>query len=220
MKIVILGATGTTGGHAVDEALAAGHEVVAFVRNPAGVAQRERLTVVSGSVEDEAAMSAAFAGADAVISCLGLRTTFGNLFGTPDFQQRMLPKVIAAINAAGVKRFVLMSSLGVGETAAKQAFISRFLFSGIIAKRLFDDKALAERALSGCQANWTAVYPVGLKKGAVDPAWSLLPLAKVRKVPGIPMLTFATVAKVLVALAPDQNQAGKKLLLTTAGGWR
>ena len=38
MKIVVLGATGTTGRLVVDEALAAGHEVVAFVRRPEAVA--------------------------------------------------------------------------------------------------------------------------------------------------------------------------------------
>jgi uncharacterized protein YbjT (DUF2867 family) len=204
----------------MDEALAAGHEVVAFVRNPAAVVPRAGVTVIGGSIEDEVAMRAAFEGADAVISCLGARMTPGMMFSGTDFQQQTLPKIIAAINAAGVKRFVLMSSLGVGATAAKQSFIPRFLFSGIIAKKLFDDKDVAERALPGCAANWTTVYPVGLKAGPVDAGWDLVPLGKVRSVPGIPMLAFATVAKVLVALAPDQAQGGEKLLLTTTGGWR
>lgn len=61
---------------------------------------------------------------------------------------------------------------------------------------------------------------VGLKKGPVDRAWDLVSLGKVRKVPGIPTLSFPTVAKALVGLAPDQSQDGQKLLLTPSGGWR
>ncbi|MDH7804541.1 MULTISPECIES: NAD(P)-dependent oxidoreductase [unclassified Rhizobium] len=220
MKIAILGATGTTGGLVLDEALAAGHNVIAFVRNPAAVAPRAGLTVVTGSVEDEVAMRAAFKEADAVVSCLGARMTIGGMFSGTNFQRLVLPKIIAAINEAGVKRFVLMSSFGVGETATKASLIPRILFYTVIAKKLFDDKAIAEQALSRCTANWTTIYPVGLKKGPVDPSWDLVSLDKVRNVPGIPTLSFASVAKVLVSLAPDQTQSGQKLLLTTSGGWR
>ncbi|WP_082369200.1 NAD(P)H-binding protein [Arthrobacter sp. ERGS1:01] len=50
MKLFVLGATGTTGGLFVDDALAAGHEVVAYVRNPGKLAARDRLTVVAGNM--------------------------------------------------------------------------------------------------------------------------------------------------------------------------
>lgn len=36
MKLTIFGATGRTGMRVVEQALVAGHDVVAFVRNPAG----------------------------------------------------------------------------------------------------------------------------------------------------------------------------------------
>lgn len=217
MKIVILGATGTTGQFAVDEALAAGHEVVAYVRN--APAARERVTVVTGSVEDRAAMATAFSGADAVISCLGARVTPSVLLNGTDFQRRALPTIVDALNDASVKRFVLMSSFGVGETATRASFIPRVFFYSGIAKRLFDDKAVAERALQRCGANWSAVYPVGLKSGRADDAYELVPLDSVKEVPAIPMLSFATVARVLVKLAADDRGA-QRLLLTTRGGWR
>ena len=56
----------------MEKALAAGHEVIAFVRNPAKLAVRERLTVVSGDVRDADALTEAMRGTDAVISALGL----------------------------------------------------------------------------------------------------------------------------------------------------
>ena len=107
MKIVVLGATATTGAPVVDEALAAGHEVVALVRRPEAVAARDGLTVTCGLVEDVAAMRAAFAGADAVISCLGARMTPRIMFQGTDFQRRTLPLILSALEQANVKRFVL-----------------------------------------------------------------------------------------------------------------
>jgi putative NADH-flavin reductase len=220
LKIVILGATGTTGAYAVEEALAAGHEVVAYVRNPASILPREGLRIIAGSVEDEAAMRVAFSSADAVVSFLGARVSAGVLFKGTDFQRRMLPKVIAAIDGARVRRFVLMSSFGVGDTARLGSLVPRLFFHRLIAGRLFDDKAVAERALASCKANWTAVYPVTLHSGPIDPAYDLVPLDDVRKVPGIPRLTFATVAKALVNLVPEMDFPRARLLLAPRKGWR
>jgi uncharacterized protein YbjT (DUF2867 family) len=220
VRIVILGATGATGRLAVDEALAAGHEVVAYVRNPNAVPARAGLRVVAGSVEDDASMRSAFAGADAVISCLGARITAGTLLKGTDFQRRTLPAIIAAIDAASVPRFVLMSSFGIGTTRLLGSALPRILYHRIIAGRLFDDKWIAERALPGCRANWTAVYPVTLQAGAPDVGWDLAPLDTVEKVEGIPVLSFATVAKVLVGLAPDRSRERQRLLLAPKGSWR
>lgn len=220
MKLVILGATGTTGALAVKEALAAGHEVLAYVRNPARLAPSPGLTIVTGSVEDAAAMTAAFKGADAVLWCLGARWAPVMLFRRVDFQQRTLPRVIEAINDAGVKRFVLMSSLGVGDTASRQSPMLRLLLTGIVARNLFRDKQIAKRALDDCRARWTAVYPVVLKDGPAEPDWDLIPIDRVKKVPGNPTLTFATVARALVALTLEQGEAGGKLLLAPKGQWQ
>lgn len=105
----------------------------------------------------------------------------------------MLPRVVDVINAAGVARFVLMPSLGVGETRARGSFLPRVVF-GAIANNLFTDKAIAERSLVDLDADWIAVYRAGLKKGHVAASWNLVSLDRVRSVPGIPMLSFATVA--------------------------
>lgn len=220
LKIAILGATGKTGAYAIEQALAAGHEIIAYVRNPASVSPRPGLRVIGGSVEDESAMRDAFAGVDAVISCLGARITAGILFQGTDFQRRMLPKVIAAINEAKVPRFVLMSSFGVGDTARLGSPIPRYFFHRLIAGRLFDDKAVAERALADCTTDWTAVYPVTLHDGPIDALYDLVPLDQVRKVPGIPRLAFTTVARVLVDLATQGDGGHNRLLLTTRNGWR
>ncbi len=53
MKVIVFGATGPTGRRAVDEALAKGHEVTGFVRDPSKlVKNHDRLRVVQGDALD------------------------------------------------------------------------------------------------------------------------------------------------------------------------
>ncbi len=71
MKLAIFGATGGAGKQLVEQALAAGNQVVAFVRNPSKLDTRhERLTIMQGELADQAAIERAVSGADAVISRL------------------------------------------------------------------------------------------------------------------------------------------------------
>lgn len=220
MKIVVLGATGTTGQLVVREALARGHEVIAFVRQVQALDMQQNLTIVSGSVEDEQAMRNCFSGTDAVISCLGERPSLRVFCRGSDFQRKTLPKIVSAINAVGVNRFVLMSSFGSGETASKAGLFLRLFLYSFIAKKLFDDKALAEESLLQCQMNWTAVYPVTLTERPALSSTDLVSLDSVKQVPGIPLLPFANVAQCLVDLVADKHRHGQKLLLTTPGGWQ
>lgn len=72
MRLFVLGATGGTGTAFVAQALAADHEVTAFVRSPDKMAQNDtRLTVKAGDPRREDALVAALPGHDAVISTLG-----------------------------------------------------------------------------------------------------------------------------------------------------
>ena len=74
MKIVIFGATGGTGKQIIEQALAAGHHVTAFARNPSKIGLRhKRLTVVQGELADAPAVARAVDGADSVLSALGPR---------------------------------------------------------------------------------------------------------------------------------------------------
>jgi putative NADH-flavin reductase len=79
MKLFVIGATGRTGQEVVQQALARGHQVTAFVRSPEGVGVRnERLTVIKGDATDEEQLFNAMQNHDAVISTLGPRARFSN----------------------------------------------------------------------------------------------------------------------------------------------
>lgn len=218
-NIVILGATGTTGRLLIQQALHKNYHVTAYVRNANALNDISGIEVIQGSLEDQTAMQKCFAQADAVVSCLGTRPSFKTLFFANDFQQRSLPKIITAINEAKVKRFILMSSFGIGETKHKASLFLKLVLHSFLAKNLFNDKAIAEQALSDCQVNWTAVYPVMLVDKPATNSSELIELSQVSKVPGIPRLPFADVAKVLADLIEEESCPRQKLLLTTQGGW-
>ena len=73
MNLLILGATGGTGRALVEQALAQGHAVTAFARNPSKVrVQHPNLRVVKGNILDPASLEAAIHDQDAVLSALGV----------------------------------------------------------------------------------------------------------------------------------------------------
>lgn len=60
MKLTVFGGTGRTGQLVVEQALAAGHEVIVLARNPEKVAiQHPALEIVQGDVQDAAAVERA-----------------------------------------------------------------------------------------------------------------------------------------------------------------
>ncbi|AXG81733.1 NAD(P)-dependent oxidoreductase [Streptomyces paludis] len=216
MKIVVLGATGNIGSHVVKEALSRGHEVVAYVRDPGAMAPRAGLTVVPGSLDDRPAMAKAFAGADAVISAIGVALRAKK---PVDLMRRTLPLITAAAEDAGVERFVLVSAFGVGDTAAKASPLGRLVYRTVVAA-IFKDKELSEESLPATGLNWTVVHPVNLKESADAPAAAVRRLDRVTRVPGLPTLPFASVARALVEIAADRDLSGQRLLITTEKGWK
>jgi putative NADH-flavin reductase len=106
MKLTIFGATGGTGKQLIEQALASGHQVVAFVRDPSRLTTRhDHLTILQGELVDQAAIEHAVLGADAVISALGPRR------GAKDKSiTRGTENILAAMNKHGVRRIVVTST--------------------------------------------------------------------------------------------------------------
>lgn len=68
-RITVFGATGGTGKQLVEQALAAGYEVVAYARAPSKLdISHEHLTVVRGELSDQALVENAVRGAGAVLA--------------------------------------------------------------------------------------------------------------------------------------------------------
>ena len=71
MKLLIFGATGGTGRLLVEQAIAQGHQVTAFVRNPSKLKfKHPALKIFAGNVMDASAVQLAVAGHNVVLSAL------------------------------------------------------------------------------------------------------------------------------------------------------
>lgn len=122
MKVAIFGASGQTGRQLVEQALAHGHEVTAFVRDPARLPVRhERLRVVQGDVQDAGKVEEAVAGQDAVLSALGP--------AKPAFNSMTLGArhILAAMKRHGVRRLVTLTGAGVPDPHDRPKLIDRFI---------------------------------------------------------------------------------------------
>ena len=107
MRIAVFGATGDTGIRLVEQALAAGDYVVAYVRNPSKLnISHEHLKVIQGELTDEPLIESAVSGADAVISAQGPRGDSKNKPITSGMHS-----IIAAMKKQGIRRLIITSTL-------------------------------------------------------------------------------------------------------------
>ncbi|HEY0186269.1 MAG TPA: NAD(P)-binding oxidoreductase [Cellulomonas sp.] len=213
MKIVVLGATGHVGSRFLTEAVADGHEVVAFVRRPEAVPPHAGVRVVPGEAADTAALTAAATGADALLVSITGSTKDAT------FMQRTLPPVIRAAQQAGVRRVVLVSAFGAGGTAEKAAWFMRLAYHTVLGT-FFADKDAADTVLAGTDLDWTIVYPVNLKDATAPASATVVDLDEVGAVPGVPTLPFDAAARALLQVVTDPGMIGRRVLVTTPTGWR
>ena len=169
MRIVVFGGTGATGRHVVDQSLLAGHDVTAVVRRPDQVAPRPRLVVRAGDVLDAASLHESCSGADAVVSCVGPRSTFGGQLGSGlrpgTVMSAGTAHMVAAAEAAGVRRFVFQSGIGLSdgvELSRANRWVLRALWRPLFAAAI-RDKAEGERVLRASALEWVIVRPVPLR---------------------------------------------------------
>jgi uncharacterized protein YbjT (DUF2867 family) len=214
MRVVVLGATGGTGRLLVEQAIDRGHEVVAYVRRPDALPPRPGLDVVGGQLTDEPALTAAMTGADAVLCAIG-PTGVKDLLGT-DLMRRSLPVVAAAMTAAGVRRLVLLSAYGVGDTARSASFMARLTFRTAV-RALYRDKREAEERLAAAGLDVTTVHPTMLTNGETGEAPVVRDATTVAHVSGMPKVSRAALATAMLDAAEDPATVGRRLIVTRPG---
>lgn len=160
MKVLVIGATGQTGRHAVTLLLARGDDVTAFARNPSAVTERsDRLRVVQGDARDPESIDRAMRGQDAVLVAFGPRSLKKN-----DVQEVLMRHLIGAMTKAGVKRVVNLSAWGSGGAAVPPTnLIARYLFLPVVLRHLLADKRRGEAYLFDSALNYVNVCPAFLK---------------------------------------------------------
>jgi hypothetical protein len=111
MKIALIGATGRAGSEILKELIRRGHEVTAIVRNPEKIQAQVNVTPKKGDVLDKDGLAALLKGHDAVVSSV-------------HFLPSDLHKLIDAVKASGVKRYLVVGGAGSLEVAPGVTLVS------------------------------------------------------------------------------------------------
>ena len=158
MKLLIFGATGGTGRWLVEQGLAEGHQITAFVRNPASIGtESAHLAVVKGELSDREKMAEAMRDKDAVISVLGNKTSSALRHRNTVISEG-LKNIIAAMKESGVSRILFVTSFGV----SANIFLPEKLFIRTFLRNKFADIPLQEKLLRESGLRWTIVRPARL----------------------------------------------------------
>ncbi|WP_282689361.1 MULTISPECIES: NAD(P)H-binding protein [unclassified Streptomyces] len=164
MRITVFGASGGVGQEIVGQALAAGHEVTAVVRDPDRLPGPLEGAGPHGVVrlDDEAAVRAAVAGRDAVLSGLGSRGRKAN-----GVAERLTGRIVSAMEAEGARRLLVVSAVPVGPEPADDPLVDRLMRRaiGAVLAELYADLARMEAVLADSATDWTAVRPPRLTNG-------------------------------------------------------
>jgi uncharacterized protein YbjT (DUF2867 family) len=194
MRLLVLGASGGTGRHIVAQAREAGHDVTAYTRD------RGSLT------EATPALGAALQGQDAVISAIGR----GKSFKSEQLIQRSLPGILSAMQAAGVRRLVFMSALGVGESMRDTPILAR-LFMRTLLRDIYADKIIGDDLIRRSGLDWTIVQPSVLNDGPLTKRYRSGERLALR---GMPSISRADTAHFIVGAIGDPSSIRKTLVIS------
>ncbi len=209
MHLLLFGATGASGQHLVEQGLARGHTVTAFVRDPARLhVQHASLRHVVGDVLSPADVAAALPGHDAVVCALG---TFPDRKADAARRQPKIPvcavgttNIASAMRHSGVRRIVVESAACVGESRRTGRFGAGAIVH-LAMPEVMRDHERQEEILKGSDLDWTIVRPTKLKDG---PA-----LGKVRAGEALPWSLLSSIRRadvasyMLDALSDDATRA-------------
>ncbi|WP_439140873.1 NAD(P)-dependent oxidoreductase [Planktotalea sp.] len=162
MKLLVLGATGRTGQHIVEQGLAKGHVITALARDPSKVKPRDGLTVLKGTPTNATDVANAAEGAEAILVALNNPRASDAPWAKPLGTDPILTNVAKNITALGKKRVVFLSAIGVGDSLDDTAWFMRFMIKRTNLKYAYADHNTAEQTFRSSDTDWTLVRAMGL----------------------------------------------------------
>ncbi|MYC06703.1 MAG: SDR family oxidoreductase [Chloroflexi bacterium] len=158
MKVVVFGATGKTGQHVCQKALAEGHSVTAFTRSASKIdGGSPNLRAAQGDVNDPEAVAAAIANQDAAIVALG-----SNGLGDKTTLTAGTRNVVEGMTRHNVRRIVVLSAAGVGESWRQTPLLARIMFKTML-RNIYSDHQAQEALVEQSSLDWTIVRAAILK---------------------------------------------------------
>jgi putative NADH-flavin reductase len=159
VKITVFGATGGIGGQVVRQALSAGHQVTAVVRDPARFDVRHRALDVATvpDLTDTDTLRPALKDSDAAISGIGPRGRHDGPVASSATRA-----ILRAMEDSGVQRFLAVSAAPVGPVPQGDSFLNRRIllpFISTLLRDLYADLAEMEDEIRHSTTDWTVIRP-------------------------------------------------------------
>ena len=218
MKLTIVAATGGIGRQVFEQAVAAGHDVTAVVRNPEKLrGAPARIVAADLSAADPATLRSAVEGADAVLSGLGPTST-----AEAGVAAQGTRAIVDAMTATGATRIVVVSAAPIGTVASPgrpdppkhdpgDGFVMRHALNPLVKATLrkhYADLALMEDILRDSGLAWTVIRPPRLTDKPLTGTYRIAYGRNLRR--GV-LVSRADVALLMLRVL-DQPQTVKQVL--------
>ncbi|MGI8412026.1 MAG: NAD(P)-dependent oxidoreductase [Solirubrobacteraceae bacterium] len=193
MRIAVIGATGHTGTHVIEQGLARGHHMKALARRPEAVSLRDaNLTVARADALDSEQLNQVMAGCEAVISALGV----GASRAPTVIYSQGIANALLAIKANAANKLAVISAAPVGPRA-EQPFLERRVAMPVLERvfgATYDDMRRMEALLATSEIDWVSLRPPRLVNKPATGTYRLdaTPLPKARSI------TYADLATALL----------------------
>lgn len=165
MKLIVFGATGSVGKLLVEQAMAQGHEVTAFARNPERLGpSRPGLRTYAGDVLNPDDVGRALPGHDAAFVIIGAGRKGG-------VRREGTRNIVDAMKLGGVRRLICQSTLGAGDSRPALNFFWKRIMFGILLKDAYRDHQEQEGVVRRSGLAWTIVRPGAFTDGLATGAY-------------------------------------------------
>lgn len=158
MRIAVIGASKGIGAALVHYAEKAGHAVTAVGRS-LDLAETPGLIPIRASILDEGVADRVVDGADAVVWCAGSVGFGPALLKTVTWFSDGTRLVIEAMRRAGVRRLVVVTGIGAGDSRGHGGFIYDRLLQPLAIGAIYEDKDRQEALVRASALDWTIVRP-------------------------------------------------------------
>lgn len=207
MKLAVIGASAGIGLQVTRLALERGHHVTTLSRRAVLLPDHATLSRVQGSATQPQDVTAAVAGADAILVTLGVKSPFATTLFSDS--ARILLQVLRDTNASPM--LIVLTGFGAGDSWRYNSLPMRIFFS-LLLKAVYADKGEQERLIAAGAPRWEIVRPGRLTDGPMTGRYlALEDLVEGMKVGAI---SRSDVAQFMVAQAEHPTHLGKYVALT------
>ena len=202
MNVIVFGAAGKTGSLVVEKLRAAGHAVTVFTRG--GAEHGDGVRVMKGDAGDMDAVQRAVMNQDAVIDTIGGKTPYKHT----DLETAAARNILAGMQAAGAKRFIVVSALGAGDSMGQAPLWYQYLLIPIFLRGSTQDKTNMEAAVRASGVPFVIVRPPMLTDKPATGSIRIVPPGQKAKT-----ITRADLAQFLVEQLDTDANIGKSVVV-------